>query len=100
MEDRKTRIAKLSERFKPHAGRPTRAPKQRQRRSFYLDIEIAERLDRDYKEFNHQAYPRTVTKSEFMEAVLEYGLNHLPGVKALLEEPSETGQAETAPSEG
>ena len=93
MEDRKTRIAKLSERFKPPAGRPKRAPKQRQRRSFYLDVEIVERLDRDYKKFNHQAYPRTVSKSEFMEAVLEYGLNNLPGVKALVDDTPETGRA-------
>ena len=36
MDDRKTRIEKLSERFKPDAGRSKRSAKQRERRSYYL----------------------------------------------------------------
>jgi hypothetical protein len=40
MEDRKTRIAKLSERFKPQTGRQKLSPKQRERKSYYLDTEI------------------------------------------------------------
>jgi len=90
MEDRKTRIAKLSERFKPHGAEPKKSPKQRQRRSFYLDVEIMERIDREHKEFNHQTYPHTVGKSVFMEAILEYGMNNLPAVRALIEERSKT----------
>jgi hypothetical protein len=77
MDDRKTRITKLSERFKPHAGRPKRSSKQRERRSYYLDTEITERLDRDYKEFSHQVYPQTVSKSVFIETIIAYGLDNL-----------------------
>jgi hypothetical protein len=37
MDDRKTRIAKLSERFKPQTRRQKLSPKQRERKSYYLD---------------------------------------------------------------
>src|SRR3954447_27045582 len=85
MEDRKTRIANLSERFKPQADTPKKTSRLRQRRSYYLANEIMERIDTQHKEFNHQIYPRTVGKSVFMEAVLEHGLNNLPAVRAIIE---------------
>src|SRR4051794_27725808 len=85
MEDRKTRIAKLSERFKPQVNTPKKASRLRQRRSYYLANEIMERIDTQHKEFNHQMYPRTVSKSVFMEAVLEHGLNNLPAVRQIIE---------------
>jgi hypothetical protein len=84
MEDRKTRIAKLSERFKPQTGRQKHSPKQRERKSYYLDTEITGRLDRDYKEFSHQLYPQSVGKSVFMETILEYGLDNLPAIRELI----------------
>ena len=90
MDDRKQRIDKLSERFKERSGRPKQPAKDRARRSFYLDNEIVERLDKDYKKFNHQAYPHTVSKSVFMETILEYGLNNLPSIKELIKEKSDT----------
>jgi len=90
MDDRKQRIDKLSERFKERSGRPKLSAKDRARRSFYLDNEIVERLDKDYKKFNHQAYPHTVSKSVFMETILEYGLNNLPSIKELIKEKSHT----------
>ena len=90
MEDRKTRIAKLSERFKPHTGRPKLSPKERERRSYYLDTGIAERLDKDYKAFSHQLYPQTVSKSVFIETVLEYGLDHLQALKEIISAKSQT----------
>jgi hypothetical protein len=85
MEDRKTRISKLSERFKPHTDQPTKPARQRERRSFYLAGDVIKRIDQQHKELNHQTYPRTVSKSLFLEAVLEYGLNNLAEVKTLLE---------------
>jgi len=91
MDDRKTRITKLSERFKPHTGRPKRSSKQRERRSYYLDTEITERLDRDYKDFSHQLYPHTVGKSVFMETILEYGLDNLPAIRELIQAKLATG---------
>jgi hypothetical protein len=84
MDDRKSRISKLSERFKNRPGRPKRTQKDRERRSYYLDTQIAERLDQDYKEFNHQAYPHTVSKSIFIESVLEYGLDHLNAIHEII----------------
>ena len=91
MDDRKTRIAKLSERFKPQTGRHKLSPKQRERRSYYLDTEITGRLDRDYKEFSHQLYPQTVGKSVFMETILEYGLDNLPAIREIIQAKLETG---------
>ena len=90
MEDRKTRIAKLSERFKPHTGRPKLSPKERERRSYYLDTGIAERLDKDYKEFSHQLYPQAVSKSVFIETILEYGLDHLEALREIIMANPET----------
>jgi hypothetical protein len=89
MDDRKTRIAKLSERFKPHTGRPKLSAKERERRSYYLDTEIAERLDKDYKEFSHQLYPQTVSKSVFIETILEYGLDNLKALREIIKEKSQ-----------
>lgn len=89
MEDRKTRIAKLSERFKPYTGRPKLSSKERERRSYYLDTEISERLDKDYKEFSHQLYPQTVSKSVFIETILEYGLDNLQALREIIKTKSE-----------
>jgi hypothetical protein len=86
MDDRKARIQKLSERFKPQPSRRQSSPRERQRRSFYLDVEIAERIDKEHKALNHDVYPQSVSKSVFMEAVLEYGMNNLKEVKTLIQE--------------
>jgi cobalamin-dependent methionine synthase I len=94
MDDRKTRIAKLSERFKPDAGRSKRSAKQRERRSYYLDTEITERLDRGYKEFSHQLYPQAVRKSVFIETIIEYGLDNLSAVGEIIKAKSEMGSAD------
>ena len=85
MDDRKTRIAKLSERFKPQTGRQKHSPKQRERKSYYLDTEITDRLDKDHKEFSHQLYSQTVGKSVFIETILEYGLDNLPAIRELIQ---------------
>jgi hypothetical protein len=91
MDDRKTRIAKLSERFKPQTGRQKLSPKQRERKSYYLDTEITGRLDSDYKTFSHELYPQTVGKSVFMETILEYGLDNLPAIRTLIQAKIEAG---------
>ena len=94
MDDRKKRITKLSERFKPHTGRPKRSSKQRERRSYYLDTEITERLDRDYKEFSHQVYPQTVGKSVFIETIIAYGLDNLSAIGEIIKAKAEKGSAD------
>ena len=88
MDDRKTRIAKLSERFKPQTKRAKLSPKQRERRSYYLDTEITERMDRVYKEFSHQLYPQTVSKSVFIETILAYGLDNLQALREIIQAQS------------
>ncbi len=93
MDDRKSRISKLSERFKSRPGRPKQTQKDRERRSYYLDTQIAERLDRDYKEFNHQAYPHTVSKSIFIESILEYGLNNLSTIREIIASKADDEEA-------
>lgn len=83
------RIAKLSQRFSKHAvGRKPSATRSRERRSFYLDAELTGRIDRVYKDLNHALYPESVSKSVFLETVIEYGLEHLDELKPILAQAS------------
>lgn len=83
------RISRLSQRFKTHAvGRKPTSNRARERQSFYLDAELVERLDKTYKDLNHELYPKSLTKAGFLEGLLEYGLDHLSEVKTALSEPS------------
>lgn len=82
MDDRQGRIAKLSERFKPHSGRPKQTSKERERRSLYLDVALMARLDEEHKALNHRTYPDTISKSVFLETILEYGLENLNAIGA------------------
>ena len=86
MADRNDRIARLGQRFKTHAvGRPARSDRSRERKSFYLDVEVTKRLDDTYKEVDHDLYRQGgVSKSVFLETLLEYSLDHLEEIKALL----------------
>lgn len=79
------RIAQLSKRFRTHGiGRKAVNGRSRERHSLYLDIELITQLDLAYKELNHTLYPRTVSKSVFLETLVEYGLQHLTEIKAVL----------------
>jgi hypothetical protein len=79
------RIAKLSERFSRHqVGRKAAAPRTRERRSLYLDGMLLERLDQEHRAFNHGLYPKSVHKAVFLETLIEYGLDHLDELKAIL----------------
>ena len=79
------RIAKLSQRFSKHAvGRKPATSRTRERRSFYLDAELTGRIDQMYRDLNHALYPRSVSKSVFLETVIEYGLEHLEDLKPIL----------------
>ncbi len=83
------RISRLSKRFKTHAvGRPPKAERARERRSFYLDGALVDRLDEAYRKLNHDVYPKEVNKSEFLEAMLEYGLVHMEEIKEELSDHS------------
>jgi hypothetical protein len=89
------RIAKLSQRFTKHAvGRRPTTGRARERRSYYIATEITERIDRIYRDVNHELYPQSVSKSLFLETVIEYGLAHLDELKPLLVDP-EAGDSTT-----
>ena len=89
MDEKQQRIAKLSERFKSHAtGRPRKHNRERERRSFYLDTALSKRLNKAYGEFNHTVYPNTVSKSVFLESILEHGLDNLDVIAAKIAENS------------
>jgi hypothetical protein len=79
------RIAQLSKRFRTHGiGRKSVNSRSRERHSLYLDIELIAQLDQAYKALNHTLYPRSLSKSVFLETLIEYGLQHLPEITAAL----------------
>ena len=87
------RIAKLSERFSRHqVGRAPATGRTRERRSLYLDGALLERLDREHRALNHALYPKSVNKAVFLETLMEYGLEHLDELKAVLAETADGGQ--------
>jgi hypothetical protein len=93
MSEKDDRIAKLSQRFKTHAtGRPKRTQKNRERQSLYLDTDLTARLDQTYKDIAHQMYPKTLSKSAFLETILEYGLEHLDVLTSRLTEISDVAE--------
>ena len=88
------RIAKLSQRFNRHTvGRKPSSTRTRERRSFYVDGELVSRLDQIHKELNHALYPTTVSKSAFLETLMEYGLDNLEALKPLLLEAAEADKS-------
>jgi hypothetical protein len=88
------RITKLSQRFKTHgAGRPKQTPKQRERHSLYLDAGLTERIDHTYKDLAHQLYPKSLSKSAFLETLLEYGLENLDTITSRLTEFAEVEES-------
>lgn len=95
-EDRAKRIATLSSRFTPAADADEAPPavaaaspdippaRTRGRHTFYLDSGLVARLDRAYRDAAHEMYPVEVNKSDYLEAVLTYALEHASEVKAAL----------------
>ena len=81
------RISRLSQRFNKHtAKQQTTSSRNRDRHSFYLDAELVNRLDRTYREMNHQVYPKEISKSVFLETLIEYGLDNPGDLKNALVE--------------
>ncbi len=93
-DNRNDRIAALSKRFAP-AEEPVedvasaRTPaRTRGRHTFYLDSALVAEIDRAYRDLAHDLYPRGISKSEYLEALLSYGLGQPDRVKATLLEQS------------
>jgi hypothetical protein len=61
----------------------------RERHSLYLDNAVVERTAQAYKDTAYDLYPAEITKSDFLEACLEYALGHLDQIKVSLTEHSE-----------
>ena len=84
-EDRSSRISRLSQRFdKSAAPAKTESQRARERQSLYLDAELMKRIDQVHRDVAQVLYPQKLTKSTFLETVLEYGLAHLDDVKGQL----------------
>ena len=84
-DDRSARIGRLSQRFdKSATASKPESQRARERQSLYLDAELMKRIDQVHRDVAHQLYPQKVTKSTFLETLLEYSLAHLDEVKGQL----------------
>lgn len=84
------RINQLSQRFQRHSPeRKISTQRNRERHSFYLDGALVSRVDHTYRDVNHGLHPRSITKSVFLETLLEFALDHLPEVTKLVNEKAE-----------
>jgi hypothetical protein len=93
MSEKTDRITTLSQRFKTHGtGRPKQTPKQRERQSLYLDAGLTERIDHTYKDIAHQLYPQSLSKSAFLETLLEYSLENLDTITSRLTEIADAAE--------
>lgn len=74
---------RLRRRFQERERRPREGSgnKNRERQSFYLDADLTKSLDKKYKDLNHELYPNTISKSMFLETILEYGLENIDTIK-------------------
>ena len=95
MNNRQKRIEALGKRFtdnlepaKPQsqARQGLSADNQRRRHSLYIDMNLMKRIDEIFKVVQHDVYPVKLTKSVFIEKLLEHGLANLEAVKAAIVE--------------
>jgi len=85
------RIAALSSRFStstedvaPDESRAAPVPRTRSRHTFYVDSALVGQLDQTYRDTAHALYPAQVSKSDFLEALISYGLDHIEEIKGRL----------------
>src|SRR5438874_1394886 len=89
-DNRHSRITQLSKRFTTHAvGRHRTSERNRERKSFYLDADLVTRMDRVYREINHDLYPKQVSKSIFLETIIERGIRDRAELRKYLLELAE-----------
>lgn len=87
MSDRQKRMETLGKRFTEtpavETARKSKAESNnRKRHSVYIDADLMKRIDTLFKEVQHDTYPVEVTKSLFLEKLLEKGLQDLEAVKS------------------
>ncbi len=89
MSSQSKRLETLKKRFE-NTGHPTAgdavANNTRKRHSVYIDQTLMQRVDELYKKTQHEVFPTEITKSAFMEQLLEQGLQNLDKVKVALVE--------------
>jgi hypothetical protein len=93
MNSRQKRIEALGKRFTDNAEQSKPQPKpqqglstrnQRRRHSLYIDSNLMQRIDEVFKIVQHDVYPVALTKSVFIEKLLEHGLANLEAIKAAI----------------
>lgn len=89
MSSQSKRLEALKQRFES----PTRSTASgetpnntRKRHSVYIDQMLMQRVDELYKQTQHEVFPTEITKSAFLEQLLEQGLQNLDKVKVALAE--------------
>jgi len=89
MSSQSKRLEVLKQRFEA----PTRSAASgdasnntRKRHSVYIDQLLMQRVDELYKQTQHEFFPTEITKSAFLEQLLEQGLENLDKVKVALAE--------------
>lgn len=89
MSSQSKRLATLKQRFdspiKPSASGET-SGNTRKRHSVYIDQELMQQVDDLYKQIQHEVFPTEITKSAFLEQLLEQGIQNLDKVKVALAE--------------
>lgn len=94
-DDRSDRISRLSKRFTTHAvGRQKTSERNRERKSFYLDGDLVSRMDQAYREINHALYPKRVSKSTFLETIIERGIDDREELQSLLANLADNAESE------
>ncbi len=85
-------ISQLRKRFSRHTTgvRPPETSYSWERKSFYLDAELVGRIDQAFRAVNHDLYPKHVSKSTFLEAIMEQGLANLDDLKTTLSQITDT----------
>lgn len=89
MDRRQKRLEALGKRFSDNqenqAPRPHKAESSNRRRhSVYIDADLMKRIDTIFREVQYNSLPVEITKSLFLEKLLERGLQDLDTVKTSL----------------
>jgi hypothetical protein len=88
---RNERISRLSKRFTTHAlGRKSESERNRERKSFYLDADLVGQIDQVYRDINHAIYPKRVSKSTFLETIIERGIADRASLQKLMTEMADS----------
>ena len=89
MSSQSKRLEALKKRFDTpsrSASSGEAANSTRKRHSVYIDQTLMQQVDELYKETQHEFFPTEITKSAFLEQLLQQGLENLDKVKIALAE--------------